>query len=1435
MYSIYKQTQPPTGIEHCVYCNFFSTKEKNLIIAGSTQLHVYRLNADIEGTGKGSEKVSDNKQKRMKLETLGSFSLFGNVMSLATVRLPGAVRDSLLLSFQDAKLSVVDYDASTHSLKTSSLHYFEEEELKHGFQQQQHYIPMIRVDPDGRCASMVIYGTHIVILPFRRESAAEDADGLGGSSAKLSSYIIDASKLDEKICNIIDIQFLHGYYEPTMFILYEPLRTWTGRIAVRQDTCCIVAISLNMQQKVHPIIWSLSNLPYDCFQVQAVPKPIGGVLVFAVNSLLYLNQSVPPYGVSLNITTDICTGFPLKPQEGMKIMLDCMQTTFIDSERLVLSLKGGEINFEFQMCQCEEGYLFLGSRLGNSLLLKYTEKAPDFGIPEPKPPDREKQDDLVQPAKKKRLDTMGDWMATDVSAIDDLDDLEVYGSSETQAGTQITSYTFEVCDSIMNIGPCGQIVMGEPAFLSEEFSNSPDPDVELVTTSGYGKNGALSVLQRSIRPQVVTTFELPGCYDMWTVIGPPGGSSGEKTEDTEVKEAEATETTETTETAEEDKKEEEVHLEDQEHSHAFLILSRDDSTMILQTGQEIMELDHSGFSTQAPTVYAGNMGENKYILQVSPKGVRLLEGVKQLQHIPIDVGSPLVQCSVADPFAVIISEEGHVMLLNLRQDSFGSGVRLAVIRPNLQQKSKVLKVCTYRDISGMFVTSAQEEEEESAPVSSELKTPKAESSFSFDKSTIDDEDELLYGDTDAALFSPTAKVEIKSSTSGVEEAKKKEIKPSYWALLYRENGNLEFYSLPDFKQVFVIKSFPMGHKVLVDSAVMAESMVSEKQEKFDKGGELPSVKELLVVGLGNKCSRPYLMARIEEDLMIYEVFPYHQVSPEGHLKVRFRKIQHGLVLRPRKLKKKKGQAVVDEDVISDRVARLRIFTDISGYSGVFICGPSPHWLFVTPRGALRMHPMSIDGSVTCFAPFHNINCPKGFLYFNRNDELRISVLPTHLSYDAPWPVRKVPLRVTPHFIQYHVESKTYTVVTSAPEPCSTILKIKDEEKEFETQTRDERFILPMVDKFSLQLFSPVSWEAIPNTKIELEDFEHVTCLKTVNLKSEETVSGLKGYMAIGTNYCYGEEVTSRGRMLMFDIIEVVPEPGQPLTKNKLKTIYDKEQKGPVTAMCSAEGLLVTAIGQKVFIWTLKDNDLSGVAFIDTQIYIHQMTNIKGLILISDIMKSITVLRYQTDMKVLSLVSRDIKPLEVYSAEFLVDNTQLGFLVSDRDKNMILEMYQPEARESHGGQRLLRKADINIGHHVNTMFRIRCKVTDPSTDKRAPPAIEKKQVTYFATLDGGLGYMLPITEKMYRRLLMLQNALTVHIPHLAGLNPKAFRNLKVNSRMLANSQKNVLDGELIWMYINLGINERQEIARKLGTSPEQIFDDLTEIERITAHF
>lgn len=47
---------------------------------------------------------------------------------------------------------------------------------------------------------------------------------------------------------------------------------------------------------------------------------------------------------------------------------------------------------------------------------------------------------------------------------------------------------------------------------------------------------------------------------------------------------------------------------------------------ILETGQEMNELDHSGFSTQTTTIFAGNIGGDRYIMQVSDTSLRLLEG-----------------------------------------------------------------------------------------------------------------------------------------------------------------------------------------------------------------------------------------------------------------------------------------------------------------------------------------------------------------------------------------------------------------------------------------------------------------------------------------------------------------------------------------------------------------------------------------------------------------------------------------------------------------------------------------------------------------------------------------------------------------------------------------------------------------------------------------
>jgi cleavage and polyadenylation specificity factor subunit 1 len=62
---------------------------------------------------------------------------------------------------------------------------------------------------------------------------------------------------------------------------------------------------------------------------------------------------------------------------------------------------------------------------------------------------------------------------------------------------------------------------------------------------------------------------------------------------------------------------------------------------------------------------------------------------------------------------------------------------------------------------------------------------------------------------------------------------------------------------------------------------------------------------------------------------------------------------------------------------------------------------------------------------------------------------------------------------------------------------------------------------------------------------------------------------------------------------------------------------------------------------QIFMWTLKNDDLIGVAFIDTHIYIHSLVTLKNLIFAADVQKSVTLYRYQEQERVLSQVCRVI--------------------------------------------------------------------------------------------------------------------------------------------------------------------------------------------------
>ena len=99
----------------------------------------------------------------------------------------------------------------------------------------------------------------------------------------------------------------------------------------------------------------------------------------------------------------------------------------------------------------------------------------------------------------------------------------------------------------------------------------------------------------------------------------------------------------------------------------------------------------------------------------------------------------------------------------------------------------------------------------------------------------------------------------------------------------------------------------------------------------------------------------------------------------------------------------------------------------------------------------------------------------------------------------------------------------------------------------------------------------------------------------------------------------------------------------------------------------------------------------------------------------------------------------------------------------------------------------------------------------------------------------LGYLLPVSEKVYRRLLMLNNVLTNNMEHTAGLNPRGYRTIRTISRDLRNPSRGIVDGDLVFTFSDLSVTEKAEYSRKIGTTAADIMDDLAELDRNAAHY
>ena len=149
-------------------------------------------------------------------------------------------------------------------------------------------------------------------------------------------------------------------------------------------------------------------------------------------------------------------------------------------------------------------------------------------------------------------------------------------------------------------------------------------------------------------------------------------------------------------------------------------------------------------------------------------------------------------------------------------------------------------------------------------------------------------------------------------------------------------------------------------------------------------------------------------------------------------------------------------------------------------------------------------------------------------------------------------------------------------------------------------------------------------------------------------------------------------------------------------------------RNPVSAMANITGYLLHSNGPKVRLSSLADwhteasqiyvkgldydDRLMGLAFLDVMLYVTCIKVFKNLILLSDMVKSVWFISLQVrpihlqlkprlivtqeDPYKFTIISRDLQPLALLTADFLVHEGQLTFVTNDRPGEMRMIDFDP---------------------------------------------------------------------------------------------------------------------------------------------------------------
>ncbi|XP_019742461.1 DNA damage-binding protein 1 [Hippocampus comes] len=342
-YNYVVTAQKPTAVNACITGHFTSAEDLNLLIAKNTRLEIYVVTA--EG-----------------LRPVKEVGMYGKIAVMELFRPKGENKDLLFILTSKYNACILEYKQNGESIDIIT--------RAHGNVQDRIGRPSETgiigiVDPECRMIGLRLYDGLFKVIPLDRDNR------------ELKAFNIRLEELQ-----VIDVHFLYGCQAPTVCLIYQDPQ---GRHVKTYE------VSLR-EKEFNTGPWKQENVEAEASMVIPVPEPFGGAIIIGQESISYHNGDkylaiAPP---TIKQSTIVChnrvdpngSRYLLGDMEGRLFMLLLEKEELMDGTVALKDLHV-ELLGETSIAECltylDNGVVFVGSRLGDSQLVKLNVDSNDQG------------------------------------------------------------------------------------------------------------------------------------------------------------------------------------------------------------------------------------------------------------------------------------------------------------------------------------------------------------------------------------------------------------------------------------------------------------------------------------------------------------------------------------------------------------------------------------------------------------------------------------------------------------------------------------------------------------------------------------------------------------------------------------------------------------------------------------------------------------------------------------------------------------------------------------------------------------------------------------------------------------------------------------------------------------------------------------------------